>query len=98
MTMSETREQNVKTATQPRYIRIDACDNVAVVVNQGGLPAGSVPFEFSGGSRGWKGDVPVVRINTSRIRSLGWTNTFSSGEALRAAMMALITDERAGRL
>jgi UDP-glucose 4-epimerase len=63
-----------------------------------GLPAGSVPFEFSGGSRGWKGDVPVVRINTSRIRSLGWTNTFSSGEALRAAMMALITDERAGRL
>ncbi len=25
----------------PRYIRIDARDNVAIVVNQGGLPAGS---------------------------------------------------------
>lgn len=63
-----------------------------------GFPPGSVKFEFSGGSRGWKGDVPVVRINTDRIRSLGWTHTYSSREALRAAMMDLIADARAGRL
>jgi galactarate dehydratase len=28
-------------SVEPRYIRVDARDNVAVVVNQGGLPAGS---------------------------------------------------------
>jgi UDP-glucose 4-epimerase len=77
---------------------ITVSEIAAIVVDCVGLPAGSVRFEFSGGPRGWKGDVPVVRINTDRIRRLGWANTWSSGEALRAAMMELITDERAGRL
>jgi galactarate dehydratase len=39
--MSDFRNQSVTAATQPRYIRVDARDNVAIVVNQGGLPAGS---------------------------------------------------------
>ena len=77
---------------------ISVSEIAAIAVECVGLPPGSVQFEYSGGSRGWKGDVPVVRINTDRIRSLGWTNTWSSGEALRKAMMELITDERAGRL
>ena len=36
--MSETK---FKTATPPLYIRVSPRDNVAIVVNQGGLPAGS---------------------------------------------------------
>lgn len=51
-------------------------------------------FEYSGGDRGWKGDVPVVRLNTDRIRSLGWKCRRSSREALRASLLALIADER----
>jgi UDP-glucose 4-epimerase len=78
------------------YITVREIADIAVECV--GLPPGSVCFEFSGGSRGWKGDVPIVRINTDRIRRLGWTHTLSSGEALRAAMMALLTDARAGRL
>ena len=35
----------------PRYIRIDASDNVAIVVNPGGLPAGA---SFSDGLICWK--------------------------------------------
>ena len=31
-------------------------------------------FEYTGGDRGWKGDVPVVRIATAKIRALGWAN------------------------
>jgi UDP-glucose 4-epimerase len=56
----------------------------------------SVPplFEYTGGNRGWKGDVPIVRLNTDRIRSLGWTCHHGSREALRAALLALINDER----
>ena len=55
-------------------------------------------FEYSGGDRGWKGDVPVVRLNTGRIRGLGWTCRRGSREALRVSLLALIEDARAGRL
>jgi len=51
-------------------------------------------FEFSGGDRGWKGDVPIVRLNADRIRSLGWNCRLSTREAMRAALLALIQDER----
>jgi UDP-glucose 4-epimerase len=37
-----------------------------------GLDPGSVEFEYTGGNRGWKGDVPIVRLNADRIRGLGW--------------------------
>jgi UDP-glucose 4-epimerase len=63
-----------------------------------GLPAGSVRFEYTGGDRGWKGDVPVVRLATSRIRGLGWKNELSSREALRRSMLAMIPDMQAGRM
>ena len=57
-----------------------------------GLERGKVKFEFAGGDRGWKGDVAVIRLNTDRIRSLGWKNTRNSREALRDSMLALIRD------
>jgi UDP-glucose 4-epimerase len=57
-----------------------------------GLQSGSVKFEFTGGDRGWKGDVAVIRLNTKRIRALGWKNKRNSREALRESMMALIRD------
>ena len=67
-----------------------------LAVECAGLAAGSVGFEFTGGSRGWRGDVPVVRLDTSRIRALGWRNRMGSREALRASLLALRAD--AGRL
>jgi UDP-glucose 4-epimerase len=42
----------------------------------------NVAYNFSGGSRGWKGDVPVVRFDTRKIRELGWSNRYTSKEAL----------------
>lgn len=62
-----------------------------------GLAAGSTTFEYSGGDRGWKGDVPVVRINTDRIRALGWRNERSGPQALRASMEAMLAEARDGR-
>ena len=57
-----------------------------------GLRRDQVNFEFTGGDRGWKGDVAVIRLNTDRIRGLGWKNKRNSREALRESMMALIRD------
>jgi UDP-glucose 4-epimerase len=61
-----------------------------------GLPSGSVTFAYTGGDRGWKGDVPVVRLDTARIRTLGWRNAMGSREALRQSMLAMIPDMKAG--
>ncbi|HEY7373332.1 MAG TPA: NAD-dependent epimerase/dehydratase family protein [Polyangia bacterium] len=63
-----------------------------------GLAPGSVRFAFTGGDRGWKGDVPIVRLNTDRIRTLGWRCERPTREALRASIAAMIPDMQAGRM
>ncbi len=63
-----------------------------------GLPPGSTEFQYTGGDRGWKGDVPVVRINTDKIRSLGWSNERTGPQALRDSMSSMADDYRAGLL
>ncbi len=63
-----------------------------------GLDPREVEFEYTGGDRGWKGDVPIVRLNTGRIGAIGWQCTRPTREALRQSMLAMLPDIRAGRL
>lgn len=59
---------------------------------------GATPsYEFTGGDRGWKGDVPVVRLNTQRIRSLGWANAMTSKDAVASSLRSLHAEVQAGR-
>jgi UDP-glucose 4-epimerase len=51
-----------------------------------GLDAGQVRIERTGGPRGWPGDVPQVRLDTSRMEALGWCPKMSSAEAVRRAI------------
>ncbi len=51
-------------------------------------------LEYSGGDRGWRGDVPIVRLNSEKIRKLGWVCRYTSREAMRAALVDMIADER----
>jgi UDP-glucose 4-epimerase len=69
-----------------------------LAVECAGLPAGSTSYAFTGGDRGWRGDVPVVRLDSTRIRGLGWSSRLSSREALRLSMLAMVEDGMAGRL
>jgi UDP-glucose 4-epimerase len=55
-------------------------------------------FIFSGGNRGWKGDVPVVRLDIERIQSLGWRCRRNTREALRSSMAEMAGDALKGRL
>jgi UDP-glucose 4-epimerase len=55
-------------------------------------------YNFSGGDRGWKGDVPVIRLDTDRIRALGWSNAMDTREALRASLVSMLEDGRSGKL
>ena len=63
-----------------------------------GLDPKRVMFEYTGGNRGWKGDVPIVRLNCDRIRGTGWKSSVGSREALRDSMLAMLPDMTAGRL
>ncbi|OLE38983.1 MAG: NAD-dependent dehydratase [Actinobacteria bacterium 13_1_20CM_3_68_9] len=76
------------------YISVAEIAELAVAA--AGRPAGSVTFDFTGGDRGWKGDVPVVRLDTSRIRALGWRNQMSSADAMRASLEAMVREGSAG--
>ncbi len=78
------------------YITVREIADLALEVV--GIEPGETQYEFTGGSRGWKGDVPVVRLNTDRIQALGWRCQRTSREALKESMAALVEDARAGRL
>jgi UDP-glucose 4-epimerase len=46
-------------------------------------------LQYAGGNRGWKGDVPIVRLNTDRIRALGWRCRLGSREAVASVLRGL---------
>jgi len=54
-----------------------------------GLKPGSVNYEFTGGDRGWKGDVPVVRFDCTKIKTLGWKSRRNASQAMRDSMSAM---------
>jgi UDP-glucose 4-epimerase len=69
------------------YITVRQIADLAVQVSE--LAAASVSYEFTGGDRGWKGDVPIVRFDCAKIKSLGWTCRRTSSEAVRDAMASM---------
>jgi UDP-glucose 4-epimerase len=51
-------------------------------------------FDYTGGRCGWRGDVPVVRLDSARIRALGWIPKWNSREAVRQSLKEMLADER----
>ena len=52
----------------------------------------SPEFRFTGGARGWKGDVPVMLLDATKLKKLGWTEMFDSEEAVRKATNDLLVE------
>jgi UDP-glucose 4-epimerase len=50
-------------------------------------------FRFSGGSRGWPGDVPQVIYDVKKMKRLGWKARCSYAEAVRIAARRLLGKE-----
>jgi UDP-glucose 4-epimerase len=61
-------------------------DIAKIVVEEMGLA--NVNFHYTGGDRGWVGDVPTFWYDVSKIRKLGWQAPRTSNEAMRAAVQA----------
>ena len=52
-----------------------------------------IEFGYTGGDRGWKGDVPKVRFNLDKIHRLGWRANYDSSEAVRKSIREMLGKE-----
>jgi UDP-glucose 4-epimerase len=46
----------------------------------------NVSFKYTGGIRGWKGDVPRFELDAGKMNKIGWKATLTSDEAVRKAI------------
>jgi len=54
-------------------------------------------YEYTGGDRGWTGDVPKMRLSIEKLAALGWEPSQSSDEAVERAAEQLVAAIRADR-
>jgi UDP-glucose 4-epimerase len=64
-----------------------------IVMDQLAIDPKSVEITYSGGDRGWKADVPVVRIDARKICNLGWIPKFNSYQALQDSIREMISSK-----
>ena len=61
------------------------------VVKEMGL--NDVQFKYTGGDRGWPGDVPQVRLDVTKINRFGWTAKSTSDEAVKKAIKDILEEK-----
>ena len=67
---------------------IDVRSIAGIVAEEMHLP--DVKFRFTGGERGWVGDVPKMQLSIERIKSRRWKPELGSGESVRMAIRDLL--------
>jgi UDP-glucose 4-epimerase len=77
---------NVFNVATGDYITVN--DIARFVVEEMGIS--NIRFEYTGGSRGWKGDVPVVRFDLRKIHTLGWQAQHNSEQAFRRSIREML--------
>jgi UDP-glucose 4-epimerase len=60
----------------------------AAVLREAGLDG--TPIDYTGGERGWRGDVPRVELDGRRLAALGWRAGGSSDAAVRRGVRELV--------
>lgn len=63
-----------------------------------GIDRKSVAVKYGDEPRGWKGDVPQVKLDTTRMTKLGWKPKLSSREAVRRSIAEIVEQFRNGPL
>jgi len=57
-----------------------------IVLEQMKIDKSDCEYKYTGGNRGWKGDVPIVRLDTQKISDLRWKSSMNSVEAIRKSV------------
>ena len=81
---------NIFNVATDDYITVKDIADLAVRVLD--LDPGRVTFAFTGGDRGWRGDVPIVRMNVDRIKALGWPGALPTAVALERSLRCLLAE------
>ena len=83
---NEINTYNLGTRTTTSVDRI-----AAIVADEMGLDP---DYEYTGGDRGWTGDVPKMRLSIEKLAALGWEPDRSSDAAVRHATRELLDELR----
>jgi UDP-glucose 4-epimerase len=59
-----------------------------------GLDKTKIELNYTGGDRGWKADVPVVKLDPSKIEKTGWKPKFTSREAMHDSLSVMAKELR----
>jgi UDP-glucose 4-epimerase len=68
-------------------LNVNQIANIAIEVL--GLKSSSVKITYTGGDRGWKADVPIVKLDPSKIEATGWAPNFTSKRAMFDAIESM---------
>jgi UDP-glucose 4-epimerase len=69
-------------------------DSVRIITEHLSL---SPRIEYTGGRRGWTGDSPLISLDTTRIRGLGWRPRLTIGQAIGRTLEWLDVNEQVWR-
>jgi UDP-glucose 4-epimerase len=72
------------------YISVTEIADVACEVT--GLDPQQVDYQYTGGDRGWKGDVPKVLFNVDKIKGLGWLAGRGSRQAIKDSVESMCAE------
>jgi UDP-glucose 4-epimerase len=72
---------------------IDVTELAEIVIDEMGLS--DVDFRYTGGDRGWVGDVPKMQLSVEKLKALGWHPGTGSAESVRNATRALVREIQA---
>lgn len=73
----------------------DSSTNVTAIASMVAEAMGlsEVKFIYTGGNRGWRGDVPQVKFDIDKLKKLGWKPDYNSDEAVRRAIRDILITE-----
>ena len=79
---NSTKNFDVYNVSSGDYLTVREIAEIAI----GKLHLKGIPIKYGESNIGWPGDVPVVRFDDRKLRKSGWTNEFSSQEAISDAI------------
>lgn len=62
-----------------------------IVVEEMGFE--NVNFRYTGGNRGWKGDVPTMMLSIEKMKKIGWAPKYRSEKSVRCVVKSIIANQ-----
>ncbi len=83
-----TEQLSVFNIAPPDYTSVRRIAELCVAAS----PYPDAQIRYTGGTRGWPGDVPQSRLDPGKLADLGWRVSKTSDEAVEAAIKALVRE------